>query len=119
MHIKYRKYLTVTQISKLTLSIGRTCTITRNLSMNFLVDFKGGHYLESSLSRHLSTDRVAPGDPFYDPNDPSTEIYDPNAPIGWRRVHPRDPIDETRRSHGGEPTRGNPASPPARRRRRG
>jgi len=96
---------------KLTLNLGSTFTLTRNLSMNFLLDFKGGHYLESSLSRHLSTDRVAPGDPFYDPNDPSTEIYGPNAPIGWWCVHPSDPIDEMRCSHGFEEIRGNHVYP--------
>lgn len=91
----------------LTLNMGSDLTLNRNLTLSVLVDYKGGHYLESTVSRQLSTDRVAPDDPFYNPDDPSTVHFAPGSPIGWWCVNPEDAIDDMRCSHPYEAIRGN------------
>jgi TonB-dependent starch-binding outer membrane protein SusC len=67
-----------------TVTLGTDLTVGRNLSFSVLGDHKGGHFISSSTSRWLNSTAgtVAPGEPLYDPNDPSTAQFAPGAPTG-------------------------------------
>lgn len=59
-----------------------------------LLDRKAGHHISSSTTRWLSVDRVAAGEPFFDPADPSTARFEPGRPVGKWCLDPTDPIIE-------------------------
>jgi TonB-dependent starch-binding outer membrane protein SusC len=75
-----------------TFNFGNSFGWGRNLSASFLVDFKGGHYLESATSRWMSDALVQAGEPLYDENDPSTHKYAPGTPVAKWCHSPTDPI---------------------------
>ncbi|HSH45817.1 MAG TPA: TonB-dependent receptor, partial [Longimicrobiales bacterium] len=78
-----------------TFNFSNTFGIGRNLTASFLVDHKGGHYLESATSRWMSDAIVQAGEPLYDPSDPSTAQFEPGTPIAnWCRGDITDPILE-------------------------
>lgn len=78
------------------LSIGSDFRIGRSISVNVLVDYKGGHYVSSSTMRWLMTDKVPAAEPFYDPNDPSTSMFAPGSPVALACIGASDPITDKR-----------------------
>ncbi len=67
-----------------TVTIGSDLSIGRNLSFNVLADHKGGHFVSSSTSRWLNSNHgvVQQGEPLYNPDDPSTHMYQPGSRTG-------------------------------------
>src|SRR5690606_19639439 len=78
------------------LSIGSDFRIGRNISVDILVDYKGGHYVSSSTMRWLMTDKVPSAEPFYDPGDPSTSMFAPGPPVARACIGATDPITDKR-----------------------
>lgn len=78
----------------LTFAAGSEFTIARQLTVNFLLDHKRGHFVSSSTSRWLNYEgaKVVAGEPLYDPNDPSTARFAPGSPVGTQCIAPTDPI---------------------------
>lgn len=64
----------------------------RNLTLNIVVDYKGGHHISSSTTRWVYTQKIAEGEPFYDPDDPKTHIFKPGNPVARVCHTSKDPI---------------------------
>jgi TonB-dependent starch-binding outer membrane protein SusC len=75
-----------------TFNLGSTFGLGRSLSASFLVDHKGGHFIESATTRWMSDAIVQAGEPLYDPNDPATAQYEPGTPVAAWCHGPTDPI---------------------------
>jgi len=76
----------------LNLNLGSTFGLGTRLSMGFLVDYKGGHFLESATTRWMSDMQVQGGEPLYDPNDPATARFAPDSPVANWCIAPSDPV---------------------------
>ncbi len=94
-----------------TLNLGSTYSIGRNLTASFLVDYKGGHYLESATTRWLSEVFVGELQPLYDPNDPATERFKAGSPVASFCIDPADAIMEKVCSEDWAIARGNHVHP--------
>jgi len=77
---------------KVVMSLSSSIQYKRNLTFNVVVDYKGGHHISSSTTRWVYTQKVAEGEPFYDPNDPKTEIFKPGNPVAKVCHTSKDPI---------------------------
>ncbi len=73
-------------------NFGNTFGIGPRLSASILVDYKGGHFLESATTRWMSDMLVHAGDPLYDENDPSTSRFAPDMPVANWCLEPSDPV---------------------------
>jgi outer membrane cobalamin receptor len=76
------------------LTLGSDFRIGRNFSVHVLADYKGGHYVSSSTMRWLMSDKVAQGEPFYDPTDPSTDRFEPGSPVALACLTITDPVTD-------------------------
>jgi len=76
----------------LTLGLSTDLRIYRNLSVNILVDYKGGHKIFSNTMRWLMNAQITQGEPFYDPDDPSTEKFKPGLAVAYSCRGDLDPI---------------------------
>jgi len=66
-----------------TLSLSSDVVLFRNVSLNALVDYKGGHKIFSNTMRWLMNATISQGEPFYDPDDPETAEFTPGLPVAW------------------------------------
>jgi len=73
-------------------NFSNTLRFGQNLSASVLVDFKGGHFLESATTRWMSDMLVQAGEPLYDPNDPKKARFAPETPVANWCQNPTDPI---------------------------
>ncbi len=73
-------------------NLGSTFGLGQRLTASFLVDHKGGHFLESATTRWMSDMQVQGGEPLYDPNDPTTARFAPDAPVARWCIEPTDPV---------------------------
>lgn len=94
-----------------TFNAGSSFGFGRNLSASFLVDHKGGHFLESATSRWMSDAVVQSGEPLYDPDDPSTARFEPGTPVANWCQDPTDPILERMCEESWAEIRGNHVHP--------
>ncbi len=74
------------------LNFGSTFGIGTRLTAGLLVDFKGGHFLESATTRWMSDMIVQGGEPLYDPNDPNAARFAPDSPVANWCLAPSDPV---------------------------
>lgn len=90
---------------------GSSFAIGRNLTASVLIDYKGGHYIESATSRWMSDAIVQAGEPLYDPDDPATAKYEPGTPVAAWCHNPTDLITERMCEESWSEIRGNHVHP--------
>jgi hypothetical protein len=84
--------------------------IGRNLTAAFLMDHKGGHFIESATSRWMSDAIIQAGEPLHNPDDPN-DPFTPGKPVASWCQAPTDVITQLMCEQSWAEIRGNHVHP--------